>query len=180
VRRPFVYVFRVDQIRSPVKRKLQKPISTIKLDKQRVAAFYGYLSREFSHMLLRSNGLQGNFKYNMIMYLEFQLHIILWRTQLFRNISEIKPFIRNENVLINFCPVKSPILRPSIGDFISLKIYNPLNILNRAARSQLILVNHHILFSFATGAMVLRPIKLPLFFFFKVSFNRILFRPRAY
>jgi ribosomal protein S4 len=172
------FVLRVDKNRP---KKVKRPLSGFslgKLDKAKFEAFYDLSPQKLRHLIKREKNLSGDLFSRLVFTLESQLYTILWRTQLFRHHSLIKPFIRSYNVAVNFKPINNSGLRIFPFDFIALQRFSPVELLYNISNNKVRLREHHLIISYHGFALVVFPIRESLFFFFPFDYSNIFYTNR--
>lgn len=181
------FVLRIDKI---VPAKLKRPLSNFslgKIDKLKFSTFYDFTPRQFRHIVSRAKCNQNDIQAHLLKFLESQLHIVLWRTHLFKLQSEVKQFIRAGNVSVNshnnYAGIQiMPKFRVSKYDFITFKKPN-LNHFNRLNTLSLFkLREHHLLINYSTMSIFYLeyPDPLKLFHYFPFEYSNIFFTPRLH
>jgi len=182
------FVVRIDHL---VPANVKRPVSNFslgKLDKGKFEAFYDYTPKNLRHIISRQKGLRQDIKVALLTFLESQLHIILWRTQLFQLQVDAKRFIIRGNVMVNPItfyeyPKRSPGFRVSKFDFIILKRNINLRHFYHLQQVNLFqLREYHLLIDYETFAIFYLENPNPelIFHFFSFEFANILFTPRYY
>jgi ribosomal protein S4 len=172
------FVLRVDKNRPKNVKKPLSGFSLSKLDKAKFQAFYSLSPQKLRHLIKREKNLSGDLFSRLVFALESQLYTILWRTQLFRHHTLIKPFIREYNVAINFVPTGNPGLRVFPFDLITIKRFSPVDFIYKVNNNQLRLYEHHLVICYHGFALVVFPIRNPLFFFFPFDYSNIFYTNR--
>jgi ribosomal protein S4 len=172
------FVLRVDKNRPKDYRKPLSAFSLGKVDKAKFEAFYGLSPRKLRHLIKRERNLRGNLFERLQTTLESQLFIILWRTQLFGSVDKIKPYIRANNVAVNFNTVSNPGNRAFDYDLITLSKFSPVGFIKSIREKRLRLRDEHLLVSYSGFAVVVLPIKGSLFYYFPFDIANIYYTKR--
>jgi len=149
-----------------------------KQDTAKLRTFYDLSPSKLRHIIKREKNLSGDLFSRLVFTLESQIYTILWRTQLFRQQSLIKPFIRNNNVAVNFTPINNPGLRIFPFDFITIRRFSPVDFIYGIERNSIRLREHHLVICYHGFALVVFPIREPLFFFFPFDYSNIFYTNR--
>jgi len=174
------FVLRIDQTKPRQTRKALSKYSRGIVDKAKFAAFYDYSPNSLRHIILREKHLFGNTQQRLLSFLESQLHIILWRTQMFRLQTHAKDYIKSGAVRVAGKRIINPKFRAVKYDLITLKKPR-LGWLKRLLYKRMFrLREHHILIRYKAPCIfyLRNPNPRKLFHFFRFHYANIFFTPR--
>lgn len=174
------FILRIDRTKP---RRVRKPLSKYSLgilDKAKFSAFYDYTPKSLRHIILREKHLFGDTQQRLINYLESQLHIIFWRTQMFRLQKHIKEYIKSGAVKVHGITITNPKHHVRKYDFITFKRPRMGWFRRLLSKRFLRLREHHLLIRYKGFSIfyLKDPSPRTLFHFFKFSYANIFFTPR--
>jgi len=174
------FVLRIDRTKRRTQRKPLTKLTRGIVDKAKFAAFYDYSHKGLRHVILREKHLFGDTQQRLINFLESQLHIIFWRTQMFRLQAHAKDFIKSGAVQIMGNVITNPKYRASKYDFITFTKPRMGWFHRLLVRRTFRLREHHLLIRYKAFSIFYLKEATPrtLFHFFKFSYSNIFFTPR--
>jgi len=174
-KRPRNFVLRVDIMRPQKKKRILSRFALAKLERRKLCAFYYYTPSQLRQLVLRYRySLSG---YNgFVSLLESQLHIILWRSSLFKNPAIIKGFIASGQAFVNNELVRFIGHSCQLYDLISFKNLS-LTFFRSRLNKSIRLRESHLLINFRLPMIFLleNPDPIKLFYFFPVDYRYAFF-----
>lgn len=170
------FVLRIDRLR-PLKLPTRlTPFVLQKLEKQKFEAFYHLRPSKLRQLIMRQKKIKGNAIETLFYFLESQIHVILWRLQLFSR-HDVRKILAEGKVLANGVLLKSPSSHANPGDFITILKY-PNLLQERLLTGKLRLRENHLFIDYSLLCVI--PLYMPSnpFFYFKYDLSYIIFTPK--
>jgi ribosomal protein S4 len=173
-----VFVLRIDKLKRRKVTRVVSPFGRNRIEKRKAMAFYDLTLNKIRVLChFYSGGSVQNPFVTFIDALESQLHVVLWRLDIFKGPREIKNFIRSKKIFINKRRTAfSPGYRLRPYDFVTFYKDPDLTLFKYKLKNNIFrLRNHHIWFDFTTFSFIYLSAPNPnkLFYFFNINLSYV-------